>query len=99
MSGELRASIGAQSKVRPAARVYARPFGDEIVLLDFSAGVYFGLDMIGADIWRGLDGGKTLTEIADGLVRRYEVALDRAVPDVVALVGELAAHGLVEVEA
>jgi hypothetical protein len=92
-------AIDARSRVRPAAKVYARPFGDEIVLLDFSAGEYFGLDGVGAAIWRGLEGGSSLAEIADGLVRRYEVTLDRAVPDVLALVGELASHGLVEVEA
>jgi len=86
-------------KVRISPRVYARAFGDEMVLLDFAVGEYFALDPIGAEVWRRLEAGDVLLQIADALVQRYEVSRDDALRDVVALVGEMREHGLVEAEA
>jgi len=76
--------------------VYARAFGDEIVLLDFGVGEYFGLDPIGAEIWRRLEAGETLARIADSLVERYEVTREVALGDIVALVDEMRDKGLLE---
>lgn len=88
--------IQPETKVRISPRVYARAFGDEIVLLDFGVGEYFGLDPIGAEVWQCLESGDTLTRIADKIVERYEVARDDALSDIVALVGEMQEHGLLE---
>ncbi|HSO37125.1 MAG TPA: PqqD family protein [Labilithrix sp.] len=72
-----------------------RAFGAELVLLDFSRGEYFGLDETGATIWRGLEAGQALGEIADALVERYEVARDVAYDDIVSLVTHMQAQSLV----
>ena len=89
--------IGPESRVRIAASVYARNFGEEIVLLDFGRGEYFGLEPIGAEIWRRIESGDSLAQIADWLVERYEVARDDALCDAVDLVRELSRHALVNV--
>lgn len=85
-----------RAAVRP--NVYARPFGDELVLLDFATGEYFGLDRVGADVFARLGEGATLGEIADALVSRYDVARNDAIQDVIDLVGELRDFALVAVE-
>jgi hypothetical protein len=90
-------SINAATHVRISPRVYARAFGEELVLLDFSIGEYFGLDPIGAEIWRQLEAGSALSQIADTLVERYEVTRDIALEDVVRLVGEMRDKALVEI--
>lgn len=92
------AHIVATTKPRVPARVYARPFDEELVLLDFSAGEYFGLDAIGAEVWRAIDGRADLESIAGVIASRYEVTRDVALRDVIALVTEMRDSGLVEVD-
>jgi hypothetical protein len=88
--------ITADTKVRISPRVYARGFGEEIVLLDFAVGEYFGLDPVGAEIWRGLEKGESLQRIADSVVEHWDVSREEALRDIVELVGELAERTLVE---
>jgi hypothetical protein len=91
-------TITSTTRVRISPRVYARAFGDDLVLLDFAAGEYFGLDAVGADVWRGLEAGQPIAEIATSIAARYEVASDQAERDIVQLVGELAASSLIEMD-
>lgn len=88
-------SINSDTRVQILPSVYVRSFGDELVLLDFSRGEYFGLDEAGAAIWRGLEAGARLGEIADKLVERYEVTRDVAYEDIVALVTHMHGQSLI----
>ena len=81
-------------RFRPADTVYTRTFDGELVVLDTKGGEYFALDEIGAELWNGLESGKTLEEIADGIVQRYDVTRDRALADLTALCDELVSRGL-----
>jgi hypothetical protein len=90
------ARITPDTKIRISPRVYARGFGEEIVLLDFAMGEYFGLDPVGAEIWRGLEKGESLRRIADAVVERWDVSHEEALRDIVELIGELAERTLVE---
>jgi hypothetical protein len=74
---------------------YARPFGDELVLLEFGRGEYFALDPIGAVIWRGLERGDALGVIAAELAAGYEVTAEAALGDIIALVGEMQDRALI----
>ncbi len=84
--------LGAERRLRVSPSVYARAFGNELVLLDFGRGEYFGLDEVGAEIWRAIAAGETLGAIADRLADRYEVTRSRALDDI----EQLAAHMLVQ---
>ena len=75
----------------------APAFGAEIVLLDFGRGEYFGLDEIGAEIWRGLERGDALGAIADSLVERYEVSREDVFRDIVSLVEQLRNESLLSI--
>ena len=81
-------------RFRPADAVYARMFDGELVVLDAKGGEYFALDEIGAELWNGLESGKTLEEISDIIVQRYDVTRERALADLTALCNELVARGL-----
>jgi hypothetical protein len=81
-----------RAKISPS--VYARAFGEEVVLLEFGRGEYFGLDPVGAEIWRRLEAGDDLGRIADHISTRFDVARDVALNDIVALVTELRSHDL-----
>lgn len=81
--------IDSTTAVRAANDVYARRFGDELILLHFGRGEYYGLDSIGAEIWERLEGGANLGEIATALTIRFSVEYERALADVISLVEDL----------
>ena len=85
------------TRIEVSPSVYARAFGDEIVLLHFGRGEYFGLDAVAADIWRGIEAGDSLGAIADAIVGRYQVQPDEAFSDILELVRHLQEESLVQV--
>lgn len=87
--------IGETSRLAASPSVYARAFGEEVVLLDFGKGEYFGLDAVGAEIWRLLEGGAALGVIADHIASNFEVGREEALRDIVDLVVQLRSHELV----
>ncbi len=91
----MTASLDAHSRVTVSPSVYARDFGEEVVLLDFGKGEYFGLDAIGAEVWRRLEAGDDLGTVADHISATYEVRRDEALHDIVDLVVQLRSHELV----
>lgn len=88
--------LDTETRVSISPSVYARAFGAELVLLHFGRGEYFGLDEVGAEIWRGLERGEPLGIVADGVVARFAVSRDDALRDIMALVSELQAETLLE---
>jgi hypothetical protein len=87
-------SLGERARVTISPSVYARSFGEEVVLLEFGRGEYFGLDAVGAEIWRRLEAGDDFGAAADHLVARYEVGREEALRDIADLVAQLRNHAL-----
>ncbi len=87
-------SLDERSRVTISPSVYARAFGEEVVLLEFGKGEYFGLDAVGADVWRRLEAGDDLGAAADHIVAQYEVGREEALRDIVELVLQLRDHEL-----
>jgi hypothetical protein len=77
----------------------ARELGGEIVILDLASGNYFGLDEVGARIWKLIGEGKTLGETLDILLAEYEVERPQLEADLLGLVERLEAQGLVSAPA
>jgi hypothetical protein len=71
--------------------------GGEVAILDLKAGVYYGLDAVGARIWSLIQEPRTVNEIRDILLEEYEVEPERCEHDLLALLRRLADEGLVEV--
>lgn len=92
----MTATLRPDSKLSVAPSVYARAFGAEIVLLDFGRGEYFGLDEVGAEIWRGIENGRTMDEIAVRLAELFDVAREAALADTLALVQQMLDAALVQ---
>lgn len=95
----MSSELDAKARVRVSPSVYARAFGEELVLLHFGRGEYFGLDEVGASIWRAIeaDGAAAVDAIADVLVERYDVERPAALADVLRLVTEMRDASLLDV--
>ncbi|MDP8924736.1 MAG: PqqD family protein [Chloroflexota bacterium] len=71
--------------------------GDELVLLNVETGVYFGLDAVGADIWKLLAKGATESEIVDRLLAEYDVEPGRLRAELAAFLAALEDKGLARI--
>ena len=69
----------------------------EVVILDLKTGVYYGLDAVGARVWTLIEESRSVGDIRDIIVSEYEVGPDRCEQDLLSLLEDLNARGLVEI--
>ncbi len=76
-----------------------RELDDEAVVLDLESGMYYGLNRVGATIWRhaSAGGGTSLQALVDAVVEEFEVQVADAERDVAAFIESLRASRLVHV--
>jgi hypothetical protein len=72
--------------------------GGEAAVLNFKNSMYYGLNAVGVRIWNLIQEPKTANEVLSVLLEEYDVESDRCERDLLALLQELAAHGLVEAQ-
>ena len=77
--------------------VIAQQVGEEMVLLDLEAGVYYGLDPVGRRIWELLTKHRRLQVVFETMVEEYDVTPEVLEQDLLQLVQELQARGLTQV--
>jgi hypothetical protein len=69
----------------------------EVAILNLKTGVYYGLDPVGATVWRLIEQSRTIAAVRDAMLDVYEVEATRCERDLFVLVGKLAEEGLVEI--
>ncbi|WYL93496.1 MAG: lasso peptide biosynthesis PqqD family chaperone [Gloeotrichia echinulata IR180] len=69
----------------------------EQVILNIQSGVYYGLNSVGASIWNLIQQPKTISEIQDAILSKYEVEPEQCDRDLLKILQELEAEGLIEV--
>jgi Coenzyme PQQ synthesis protein D (PqqD) len=67
---------------------------DEVVILGFQSGLYYGLDGVGLLIWDLLQQPRTVADIRDAVVAEYDVTPEQCERDLLRLLDELAAKQL-----
>jgi hypothetical protein len=91
--------VSGDSTVVAAKDQVSSDLGGEVAILDLKAGVYYGLDAVGARIWSLIQEPRTVNEIRNILLEEYEVEPERCERDLLVLLQRLADEGLIEVEA
>lgn len=86
---------------RRSTTVATRVIADETLIVPFrgtlaSLRQIFALNPVAAFVWGRIDGATSLTAIVDAVLERFEVTREEAEADLLALIVELAAIGLVE---
>jgi hypothetical protein len=94
---------GAPAELSPATVLVAArdqvstELEGEAVILSLADGVYYGLDGVGALVWERLREPRSVAALADAVTAEFAVDRETAERDLLALLGELASRGLVEV--
>ena len=67
------------TNLMPGKHVVVTDFdGGEGILVDLNTKKYYQLNETAMIVWKGLEQGKSTTEIASDITSSYEVALDKA---------------------
>lgn len=90
--------ISLNTKVKASAKAVDCQIDGEIVLLHLDSGTYFGLNAVGAEIWNYIREEKSLEDIQDYLLARYDVPRARCETEVRALLSSLAAQDLITIK-
>jgi hypothetical protein len=69
----------------------------EAAILNLKTSTYFGLNTVGASIWKLVREPKTVSQIRDAIIQEYDVEPDRCEHDILELLQELSKHGLIEI--
>jgi hypothetical protein len=94
----MTSTVSQRSTVVASKDQVSSDLGGEVAILDLKAGVYYGLDEVGARIWGLIEKPRRVGEIRDVLVDEYDVAPDRCERDLLALLQKLADAELIEVD-
>lgn len=91
-------SLTLDSEVVASPQQVSCEVASEAVLLSLESGEYFGLNEVGASIWRLIQHPRTVSELRDALLGEYEgVAPDECLQQVLAFLDEMSQLGLVEI--
>jgi len=89
--------ISLDDVVTVSPDVVSREVAGELVLLDLESATYFGLNEVGSRVWSVLSELGSPRLVCDAVARDYAVPRAQLERDVLALVQELRAKGLVQV--
>jgi coenzyme PQQ synthesis protein D (PqqD) len=76
---------------------FSCPLGDDTIILDVKAGLYFSLDNVGALVWQLLQEPRSVSDLRQAILETFEVDAEVCERDLLALLGELAAKNLIEI--
>jgi hypothetical protein len=85
------------SEIRVAHEIFSRVHEDTFVLYDARVGSYYALNPVGHRIWDLLCEDHTLRAVVELLADEYDASPEHLQQDVLSLVGDLGAAGLVEI--
>lgn len=98
MSNVADPQLSPASRVNIAEGVVFRDLQGELVLLNLTTGVYFGLDQVGTRIWQLLQEHQVLQSVLDRMVEEYEVAETQCREDLLKFVALGLEKGLFELQ-
>jgi len=76
---------------------FSCPLGDDTVILDLKAGLYFSLDNVGTLVWQLVQQPRSVRELREAILETFEVEPQVCERDLLALLHDLAGRNLVEI--
>jgi hypothetical protein len=90
-------SYSKESIVERSEEVIASEVENELVMMSLKNGKYYGIDSIGGDIWKMLEGPLKVSEICDRLMKQYKVDSQTCERDVFEFLDQLIEQELIAV--
>lgn len=91
------AAISLETIVVASKNQVSCSLDDEVAIVHVRAGIYYGLDPVGARIWELIATPRSVRAVRDALLAEYQVDAERCEGDLVTLLRTLTDAGLVEI--
>jgi len=92
----VNATVTRESLVGLSKQQLSCELSGEAVILHLGSGIYYGLDEVGARIWRLLDTPKSIRSLVETMTEEYEVDSAVCEREVLAFLNQMREAGLVE---
>lgn len=92
-----RTKIALESTVHATQAAVSSELADEVVILNLSNGVYYGLNPMGTTVWQLVQQPQRVSDVCARIHAEYDVEPERCERDVLALLQDMQAAGLIEV--
>jgi Coenzyme PQQ synthesis protein D (PqqD) len=96
-SVEMNSPLSANTVVIATPEQVSCAVGDESVILGLKNSVYYGMNPVGASIWKLLQKQISVAELRDAVLEEYDVEKERCERDLLDLLGKMQAEGLIQV--
>jgi hypothetical protein len=94
----MKSSLLAEDSVISVAEgQLASKLNDEVVILNLTSGIYFGLDQVGARVWELLQQHRRFGELRAAILREFDVEPLRCTQDLSDLIGRMESEGIVRI--
>jgi len=93
----MKKSVPTHATIVAAQEQVSSDLGEESVILNLKSGVYYGLDPVGTRVWQLVQTPRTAADIRDARLEEYDVAPQRCVDDLSALLERMEMEGLIQV--
>ncbi len=90
-------AVHDDSIVTVSSRQISSAMGAEQAILQLDSGKYFGLNPVGSRVWQLMGEPRKVSDILTTLLAEYEVPADRCHADLLQVLGQLQAAGLIDV--
>jgi hypothetical protein len=91
-------SVSVDSTVVATTEQISAHFTDSVVILGLRVGSYYSLDEVGAFVWNLVQEPHKVSDVRDAIFEEYEVELAQCERDLLALLEDLAAKELIDIE-
>lgn len=89
--------ITIKSKIKAIDDHVSCDMAEEAVVLNVKNGVYYGLDEIGARVWKLALSETTIEQVVDAITSEYDVGKEQCTKDMIEFFTNMEAYGLIEV--
>ena len=90
------ANLSMDSVVQRAEGFVTAEIDNEVAMLSIEQGTCYGLNKVGSHVWNLIEDPKRIAEICDDLLKKFEVERSVCEQQVLDLLEELRAEGLVQ---
>ncbi len=97
MSGSPSVKLELGSRLMRNQEIFASEIDNELVMMDDTQGMYFGLNSVARKVWELLDSPKSYESLLNLLLDSYEVELKQCQQDVEPFLLKMIEHRLVRI--
>ena len=95
MNDVVHLSLG--SIIVASERQVSTDLANETAILNLDSGVYYGLNEVGALVWREVQHPRSVADLRDAILKEYDVDPEACIRDLFKVLRDLATAGLVEI--